>query len=117
MPFMALNFDNLQLLLVLLGYYADGIEQRPLVDQVHRHVADSPSDFALELARITRLRRVSGVHSSLVAPVVPTKSGNESMFTQLKRQHPALDLTWGLDPEYASLIFSFFPLTDEQVDP
>src|SRR3546814_15341313 len=63
---------------------------------------------------MTRLRRVSGIHSSLVALVVPKKSGNESMFAQIKRQHRALDLTWVIDTESASIIVSLLPLTDEQ---
>lgn len=114
MPFMALNHDNLQLLLVLLGYYADGVEQRPLVDKVRSRVADSPYDLSLELARMTRLRRVSGIRSTLIAFVAPKTTVNESMFAQILRERRTLDLSWAITTANSLIMVALLPLTDSR---
>ncbi|HLX02116.1 MAG TPA: GAF domain-containing protein, partial [Trinickia sp.] len=49
MPFLSLNADNLLLLLVLLGYYADGIEHSQHVQDILDAVPGCPYEFALEL--------------------------------------------------------------------
>ena len=113
MPFLSLNFDNLQLLLVLLNYYADGIEQQAVVTQVQKVVAECPYDFALELGRLAHMRQVSGVHSSLVALVFPRGTIGDSLFDQVVRQRRTLDLLWAFSTEQTQVVVVLMPLTDE----
>lgn len=113
MPFLALNFDNLQLLLVLLNYYADGIEQHGLLASVLGVVPECPPDFALELARLANMRRVSGVQSSLVALVFQRGTIGDSLFDQVVRQRRSLDLQWSFSTEHAQIVIVLLPLTDE----
>lgn len=113
MPFLSLNFDNLQLLLVLINYYADGIEQHVLVDPVQQLVPMCPEDFALELGRLARMRRVSGVQSSLVALVIPRGPVGDSLFDQLIHYHRALDISWSFVTESAQVSVALLPLADQ----
>ncbi|MDF3086643.1 PelD GGDEF domain-containing protein, partial [Burkholderia sola] len=80
MPFLSLNFDNLQLLLVLLGYYADGVEHAACVRDVVAAVPACPYEFALDIARLTRLQRESGIASSAVALVFQHDEADDSLF-------------------------------------
>lgn len=113
MPFLSLNFDNLQLLLVLINYYADGIEQRTLVAPVQKLVPECPEDFALELGRLARMRRASGVESSLVALVIPRGPVGDPLFDQLIHYHRTLDLSWTFGTEFAQVSVALLPLADE----
>lgn len=113
MPFLSLNFDNLQLLLVLLNYYADGIEQHAVVTQVQKIVPECPYDFALELGRLAHTRQVGGVQSSLLALVFPRGTIANSLFDQVVRQRRTLDLLWTFSTELTQVLVVLMPLTDE----
>lgn len=113
MPFLSLNFDNLQFLLVLLGYYADGIEQQEIVRPVQDQVSQCPYEFALELGRLGHMQQISGVPSSLVALAFPREGIAESLLSQVLRQHRALDLRWTFSTEHAEVVMTLMPLTDE----
>ena len=112
MPFLSLNFENLQLLLVMLGYYADGVEHVTLVDTVLRDVPACPVDFALELARLSRLERECGIASSLVALVFPRDEAGDSLYEHVLRRRRSLDLIWPLRTPNESVIVNLMPATD-----
>ncbi|MGH8782548.1 PelD GGDEF domain-containing protein [Paraburkholderia sp.] len=112
MPFLSLNFDNLQLLLVLLGYYADGVEHSHLVRDVLAAVPNCPYDFALDLGRLTRLQREAGIASSLVALVFPHDEAGDSFFEHVVRRRRALDLMWPLKTPTQSVLVNLMPATD-----
>ncbi|WP_133649254.1 PelD GGDEF domain-containing protein [Paraburkholderia flava] len=112
MPFLSLNFDNLQLLLVLLGYYADGVEHSHLVRDVLAAVPNCPYDFALDLGRLTRLQREVGIASSLVALVFPHDEAGDSFFEHVVRRRRALDLMWPLKTPTQSVLVNLMPATD-----
>jgi len=112
MPFLSLNFENLQLLLVMLGYYADGVEHVTLVDSVLHDVPACPVDFALELARLSRLERECGIASSLVALVFPRDEAGDSLYEHVLRRRRSLDLIWPLRTPNESVIVNLMPATD-----
>jgi polysaccharide biosynthesis protein PelD len=112
MPFLSLHFDNLQLLLVLLGYYADGVDHAPLVGDVLRAVPNCPADFALDVGRLTRLARESRIVSSLVALVFPRDEAGDSFFEHVMRRRRSLDLIWPISTTTASVIVNLMPATD-----
>ncbi|VVE65721.1 transmembrane protein [Pandoraea anapnoica] len=113
MPFLALNHDNLQLLLVLLAYYADGVAHQPLVASVRALVPQAPYDFALELGRLARLKRASGIESSLVALAFPRGARGDSLFEQTVRQRRALDAMWTIGTPRRQIAIALMPITDE----
>jgi hypothetical protein len=112
MPFLSLNFDNLQLLLVLLAYYADGVEHAALVQGIRAAVPECPYDFALDLGRLTRLQREAGIASSLVALVFPRGEEGDSLFEHVLRRRRALDLMWPLQTASHSVLVNLMPATD-----
>ncbi|WP_345554869.1 GAF domain-containing protein, partial [Streptomyces lannensis] len=69
LPFFALNDDALQLLSVLIGYYADGVQLGHLVGDFVTAVPGCPADLALDMLRLHRIRVEAGIESSLVALV------------------------------------------------
>ena len=112
MPFLSLNFDNLQLLLVLLGYYADGVEHAGLVQGILTTVPGCPYDFALDLGRLTRLQRDAGIASSMVALAFPRDEAGDSLFEHVIRRRRALDLMWPVQTASQSVLVNLMPATD-----
>ncbi|CAG4902029.1 hypothetical protein R54767_02807 [Paraburkholderia gardini] len=112
MPFLSLNFDNLQLLLVLLGYYADGVEHSAFVQRILDTVPDCPYDFALDLGRLTRLQREAGVASSLVALAFPRDEAGDSLFEHVMRRRRSLDVMWPVRTAEQSVLVNLMPATD-----
>ncbi|CAB3774874.1 hypothetical protein LMG29542_08256 [Paraburkholderia humisilvae] len=113
MPFLSLNFDNLQLLLVLLGYYADGVEHSQQVRDILQVVPDCPYDFALDMSRLARLVRSAGIASSLVALVFPHDDAGDSFFEHVMRRRRSLDLLWPIRTDGRSVLINLMPATDE----
>jgi hypothetical protein len=114
MAFLSLNAENLQLLLVLLNYYADGLEQRALVEPIRRSLPQCPYDFALEVARLARIRRISGVPSAMVGLVVPRSSAGGLLVQKLRQAHGSPDLLWAYDLEHAHVLVALLPFADDQ---
>lgn len=112
MPFLSLNFDNLQLLLVLLSYYADGVEHSRCVHDVLAAVPSCPHEFALDVARLTRLQREAGIASSLVALVFQHDEADDSFFEHVMRRRRSLDLVWPITTSTQSVLVNLMPATD-----
>jgi polysaccharide biosynthesis protein PelD len=112
MPFFALNHENLQLISVLLGYYADGIVRRQAIHRMLVLIPQCPPDFALELTRLHRLKVNANVDSAMVAFVFdktrasPDAPSPDSMYDQIYRLKRSLDLIWELEaPGRRALVF------------
>ncbi|MEZ0602425.1 PelD GGDEF domain-containing protein [Paraburkholderia sp. IW21] len=112
MPFLSLNFDNLQLLLVLLGYYADGVEHSAFVQRILDSVPNCPYEFALDLSRLTRLQQKAGVASSLVALAFPRDEEGDSLFEHVMRRRRSLDVMWPVQTDKHSVLLNLMPATD-----
>ncbi|KVE10643.1 hypothetical protein WI92_20205 [Burkholderia vietnamiensis] len=112
MPFLSLNYDNLQLLLVLLGYYADGVEHTVPMQRLLDVVPGCPYDFALDLVRLARLKRSAGIDSSLVALTFMRDEAGESLFEHVMRRRRALDVMWPVQSKDHSVLINLMPATD-----
>jgi hypothetical protein len=112
MPFLSLNYDNLQMMLVLLGYFGDGVEHSRLVSDILDALPACPLEFALEYARLARLQRTSGINSSVVALSFPRGEEHDSLFEHVLRRGRSLDLAWPLQTERRSVLLNLMPLTD-----
>lgn len=93
MPFFSLNVENLQMMLVLLGYYADNVGSAFGVASIQKQLPGMPFLFAQELARTLRLHEKIGMASHLVVMRFHGSRGHEiaDNFLRIKR---GLDLYW-----------------------
>lgn len=112
MPFLSLNFDNLQLLLVLLSYYADGVGHSDMVRTIVGALPECPPEFALDMSRLTRLRQRADVESSMVALVFPHDEAGDSLFEHVMRRRRSLDVLWAVRNDRYSVLVNLMPATD-----
>jgi hypothetical protein len=95
MPFFSLHIENLQMMSVILSYYADNLRNAPLVRTIQERIADVPIQYAEELARMRLLQDKVGIPSQIL---VMTFTGElqhviPAEFLRIKR---GLDLYWQL---------------------
>ena len=114
MPFLSLTYENLQLLMVLLGYYADGVEHAPATHGIQQLVPACPYPFALDYARLARLRRETGIESSVVALVFDLDEARDALFEQVVRSRRALDVAWPARSPRQRAMLTLMPLSDGQ---
>ncbi|AJY27245.1 hypothetical protein BTM_6123 (plasmid) [Burkholderia thailandensis 34] len=112
MPFLALNFDNLQFLLVLLCYYADGVEHSALVSDMVRVLPGCPMEFAQEFGRLARLQRQAGVTSSVVVLTFPCTEAGEELIEFVTRRRRSLDVAWRIQTGAREFLVNLMPDTD-----
>ncbi|WP_420994808.1 PelD GGDEF domain-containing protein [Cupriavidus sp. 30B13] len=114
MPFLSLNYENLQLLMVLMGYYADGIEHAASTRAIEAGIPGVPYDFALDYARLSRLRRDSGIESTIVALVFDLDESRDALFEQVIRSRRALDVAWPLTSTHQRALLTLMPLSGSE---
>ncbi|SPS00912.1 PelD GGDEF domain-containing protein [Cupriavidus taiwanensis] len=114
MPFLSLNYENLQMLMVLLGYYADGVEHAGATRTILAALPACPYPFALDYARLSRLQRETGIDSSVVALVFDTDPERDALFEQVVRSRRALDVAWPLVNPHHRAMLTLMPLSDAQ---
>jgi polysaccharide biosynthesis protein PelD len=110
LPFFALNDDTLQLLSVLIGYYADGIQLGNTILPVLESVPGCPPELALDIVRLHRIRLTAGIDSSLVALVFDNAGTAQDMFEQVKRLKRGVDLSWEIIGKRHSVLITLLPL-------
>ena len=110
LPFFALNDDTLQLLSVLIGYYADGVRLGRVAGHVLQAVPTCPSDMALDIMRLHRIRIEAGIESSLVALVFDDDDASLDLFAQVKRLKRGVDLSWELVGSTHRALITLLPL-------
>ncbi len=114
MPFLSLTYENLQLLMVLMGYYADGVEHGRATHGIQALMPAIPYAFALDYARLSRLRQETGVESSVVALVFDLDEARDALFEQVVRSRRALDVAWPARSPRQRAMLTLMPLSDSQ---
>jgi len=114
MPFLSLTYENLQLLMVLMGYYADGVEHGQATHGIQALMPAIPYAFALDYARLSRLRQETGVESSVVALVFDLDEARDALFEQVVRSRRALDVAWPARSPRQRAMLTLMPLSDSQ---
>ncbi len=113
MPFLALNEDNLQMLSVMLGYYADCVVESDATRQFAGHFPETAADFAAEFSRMLRLQRNYDIDSH----VVVLSFGNDEKGRQALAQHElikrSLDVSWHMEAGGRTAIVTLMPLASE----
>lgn len=112
MPFFSFHQDTLSTLAALLSYYADTFTAGEVHDTLERY-PDCPSDFALNLERLSRVQKDSGVASHLVLMKFPDSKLGREIRHQTFRGKRELDFFWQHD-DPAPLLIALFPLTGNE---
>lgn len=115
MAFIALNEETLQLLTVVLSYYADGVDQAQIAQPVLTEHPQCRPEFALELAQLARVYTLTAVNSTLVALV--TQANNADGLEALSRVQGlrrTLDVHWESTRDEQRVLIVLLPLTDRQ---
>lgn len=110
LPFFALNDDLLQLLSVLIGFYADGIQAGAAVREVTALVPSCPPPMALDLVRLARIRAEVGLDSTLVALVFERSELGQDMAELVRRTRRGIDIAWDLERQDRRIIITLLPL-------
>ncbi len=92
-PFFSLSVENLQMLSVMLAYYADYVHNGPEIARSRAMLPAIPDTFAEELARMQRMQRKVGVGSQILILLFAGRLKDEipDQLLQIKR---GLDLYW-----------------------
>ncbi|WP_296510586.1 PelD GGDEF domain-containing protein [Rhodoferax sp.] len=92
-PFFSLTVENLQMMSVILAYYADNVRIGPDTHKVQQALTGMPAQFAEELVRMNRLHHSVGLSSHVVIMTFEGALGPEitAEFVRVKR---GLDLYW-----------------------
>lgn len=94
MPFIALTDETLQLLAVLLAYYADTVTVAPAVSTVAESHPDAPLEFVAEMVRLARLAREFQVPSHIVAFKFGSHPLWKDAYELVVRSRRSRDLLW-----------------------
>ncbi|MEK6347832.1 MAG: PelD GGDEF domain-containing protein [Burkholderia sp.] len=111
MPFLALTRDNLQFLLVLCNFYADGVRHAEVTREMLAAFPDCPHRFALDYARLVHLRRDSRVLSSVVALVFENDERSAALCEHVVRTRRALDSQWQIVTPRHRAVLTLMPLS------
>ena len=110
MPFFALQEETLQMLAVLLGYYADSITQSHAAATIHRLVPDCPAPFAEELVKLHRIWKEARIPSALVTLIFASSSNVHSLYQQMREQRRSLDSLWEIVSAEHAILVTLMPL-------
>lgn len=110
LPFVALNEDTLQLLAVLIDYYADGVEVGVSSRAILQQLPTCPPQMAVDVVRLHHLRRTTGIESSLVALVFGDDELSRDMFDQIRRLKRAADVIWDYKSGGRNVLMTLLPL-------
>ena len=113
LPFLALNKENLQMLSVMLGYYADCLAEARGSSEFYRHFPDAPADFAAEFSRLFNLQRRFGINSHLVVLSFAKDELGQQAIRRLMSQRRGLDLIWQVEQAERTEIVNLMPLANE----
>jgi hypothetical protein len=113
MPFLALNDENLQMLSVMLSYYANSVVEGESVLRFRELFPSAPVDFAAEFHRLLRLQRDFGINSQIVVlPFSDDETGRQTL-AQIARVRRGLDIAWQLHTGQRNLLINLMPLATE----
>ncbi len=110
MPFFALNHENLQLLELLLGYYADVVHVGNEVQALREQLPDCPWPFVEEMVRLQRIQQKIGLDSHIV---VFRFSGDNAyeIAGEMQRMRRALDVIWPIEYREQPALAVLLPLS------
>jgi hypothetical protein len=112
-PFLALNEENLQMLSVLLGYYADCVNEAEGSRQFFVTFPDAPADFAAEFSRLLQLERNYAINSHVVVLSFENNENGRQAIAQLTHIRRGLDIPWQIKVGNRVLLANLMPLAND----
>ncbi|EKF75605.1 hypothetical protein A11A3_02002 [Alcanivorax hongdengensis A-11-3] len=110
LPFLSINQENLQLLAVLLSFYADVVHYGVEVEQLKRRWPDMPFRFGSELSALIGLHQSANVETTLTLFVADDSEQASQILDALGRGLRSLDLGWWLNDRTLMIMM---PMTGE----
>lgn len=109
-PFFSLNVENLQMMSVMLAYYADNIRVAPEVHALQAQLPAMPALYAEEFVRMMHMQKKVGISSHIV---VMTYGGarREEIPAEFLRVKRGLDLYWKTMVDGKPTIIILMPFT------
>ena len=93
LPFFSLNVENLQMMSVILAYYADCIAAAPVASAIGQRLPDIPPMYAEEVGRLMHMQNSFNISSHIVVLIFRGQRRLE-MPSELMRIKRGLDLYW-----------------------
>lgn len=113
MPFLALNEENLQMLSVMLGYYADCVNEAEGSRRFLQHFPEAPADFAAEFSRLLLLQRTYQINSHVVVLSFDNDENGRQAIAQLTNIRRGLDISWQITVGNHVLLVNLMPLAND----
>jgi K+-sensing histidine kinase KdpD len=113
MPFLAMNEENLQMLSVMLGYYANCVTESEGVRTIRATFPAAPADFAAEFHKLLMLQSGYGINSHIVVLPFGNDEAGRQAIAQLSRIRRGLDISWQLPLGERTLLINLMPLATE----
>lgn len=110
-PFFALNVENLQMLSVILGYYADIVRSGPEMQDILDRLPGVPPQFAEELARMRSMQARNGLASQILVMRFDKELGR-SLPTEFVRIKRGLDVYWQTQVGDDAVIVVLMPMAN-----
>lgn len=112
MPFFSMTVENLQMMLVMLGYFADNLRSVSGVVAIQQRLPSMPMVFAQEMARLLNLYQRVGLSSHLVVMHFNGARRKEipDEFLRIKR---GLDLYWQTFVDDMPVLVVLMPFASE----
>lgn len=110
-PFFALNVENLQMLSVILSYYADTVRSSPEVRLIQQHLPGMPAQFAEEFARMRAMRERTGIASQILVMRFHSSMG-KTLPTEFVRIKRGLDVYWQTQVRGDTVIVVLMPMAN-----
>jgi hypothetical protein len=113
MPFLALNDENLQMLSVMLGYYADCVSESEGSRHFLAQFPDAPADFAAEFSKLLQLQRTQNINSHIVVLSFDNDERGRLAVAQVTNIRRGLDISWHIKSGNRLLLVNLMPLAHE----
>jgi hypothetical protein len=113
MPFLALNEENLQMLSVMLGYYADCVNEAEGSRRFLELFPAAPADFAAEFSRLLQLQRNYGINSHVIVLAFENDESGRQAIAEIMRIRRGLDIPWQIKADKRLLLANLMPLAKE----
>jgi hypothetical protein len=113
MPFLSLNHEVMQILTILVNYYAYQLQAQQDAREIINVYPDCPVEFAAEFLRLLRLHTDTQVDSSIVAIYIRPHPQQKDIIAQLRRQIRGLDYFWQTQRDDKEILISLLPLAGE----
>lgn len=112
LPFFALTTETLQMIAVILEYYADSRNSGTGFQGLRSIFPDIPIEFAQQLSKMTNLQGKFGIESHIVVITLPRNETSMLAASRLDGMRRALDVGWTVTRTESVLVVNLMPLSN-----